>query len=376
MKKRKFPPGPPHNILVITPLRIGDVLLVTPVIGSLRRAYPAAQIDVLVSQGTEGVIMANKEIDHVIAVDRRANFREQVRTIFKLFRRYDLAISTLTGDRPTFYACLAGKRRIGPVENGYKHLWKRLLLHRGKPFDNWETHTVKMNLSLLEFLDIEQSPEVVVSWTDRDVAAVRQSIPFDMEKEAFAVVHVYPMFPYKMWYQSGWIDLIRWLASKGLRAVLTGANLPEETDCISRLCESVSGDCTNMAGRLTLGGVGFLLSRASVYVGVDTVITHMAAASGIPTIALFGPTNPVKWGPMPAGISLPGKSPYKRSGSQIVKNVFLLQGSGECVPCHEEGCGRHTASLSRCLQTLSSAEVIDAVQTMLADETRGLKLPG
>ena len=364
MKKRAFPPKTPKRILVIATRRIGDVILTTPLVRSLRHAYPDARLNVLVFKGTERCLSANKDIDHIITIVEGAPLGEQIKTIGKLFRRYDLAISTLSGDRPIFYAWIAGKISIGLVESGYKHLWKRTLLNKYVLFDNDETHTVKMNLSLIGLLGVKQIPDVIISWAKSDEINVGEILPLDMEKP-YAVIHVYPMFSYKMWHHEGWTNLICWLDSMGLRTVLTGGNATDELRYISLLCQSLSCDTINAAGALTLGGVAYLLSRASVYIGLDTSITHMAAALGIPTIALYGPSNPVKWGPMPKNIAFTGKSPYKRKGSQKKGNVFLLQGKGDCVPCHEEGCEKNIESFSRCLQDIPSTDVIEAVKTML-----------
>jgi len=369
MKKKKFPPKTIRNILVIATRRIGDVILTTPLIRSLRHAYRDAKLDVLVFKGTESCISANNDIDNIIKIMEGATFREQIKTICTLFHRYDLAISTLPGDRPTFYSLIAGKSSIGFVENGYSNLWKRVLLDKYELFDNRETHTVTMNLSLLKLLDVRQIPEVTISWAGEDELKVNKLLPFDMDKEPYAVLHVYPMFSYKMWHDAGWADLIRWLNAKGLRTVITGSNSQDEREYISHLCQSLPGDSINAAGTLSLSGVAYLLSKASVYIGLDTAVTHMASALGIPTVALYGPTNPVKWGPMPKEVSFSGKSPYKRKGSQKMGNVFLLQGKGECVPCHEEGCDRNIASLSRCLQDIPSADVIEAVETMMTQNS-------
>ena len=359
----------PKSILVIATRRIGDVILTTPLIRSLRHAYRDARLDVVVFEGTESCISANKDIDTIITITEGTTFREQIKTICKLFRRYDLAISTLSGDRPTFYSLIAGKVSIGFVEKEHKHSWQRVLLDKYLLFDNRETHTVTMNLSLLKLLDVRQIPEVTISWAGEDELKVNKLLPFDMAKEPYAVLHVYPMFSYKMWHDAGWADLIRWLNAKGLRTVITGSNSPEEREYISRLCRSLPGNSINAAGTLSLSGVAYLLSKASVYIGLDTAVTHMAAALGIPTIALYGPTNPVKWGPMPKEVSFSGKSPYRRKGSQKMGNVFLLQGRGECVPCHEEGCDRNIRSLSKCLQEIPAADVIEAVKTMMTQSS-------
>ena len=369
MKRRKFPPQAPKSILVIATRRIGDVILTTPLIRSLRHAYQDARLDVVVFKGTESCISANKDIDTIITITEGATFREQIKTICKLFRQYDLAISTLSGDRPTFYSLIAGKISIGFVENGQKLSWQRVLLDKYLLFDNRETHTVTMNLSLLKLIDVRQIPEVTISWAKDDELKVNKLLPFDMDKEPYAVLHVYPMFSYKMWHLAGWTDLIRWLNAKGLRTLLTGSNSPDEREYISRLCQSLPCDSINVAGLLSLSGVAYLLSKASVYIGLDTAVTHMASALGIPTIALYGPTNPVKWGPMPKNIYSPKKSPYKRKGSQKMGNVFLLQGKGKCVPCHEEGCDRNIQSLSRCLQDMPAADVIEAIETMMTQSS-------
>jgi len=80
---------------------------------------------------------------------------------------------------------------------------------------------------------------------------------------------------------------------------------------------------------------------------------------------LFGPSNPVKWGPWPQG-SHADPSPYGFRGTQIVGNVALVQGAGHCVPCLLEGCARHEGSESVCLQMLSAGTVIEAARKLLA----------
>jgi heptosyltransferase-3 len=90
----------------------------------------------------------------------------------------------------------------------------------------------------------------------------------------------------------------------------------------------------------------------------------LAAAVGTPTVALFGPSNPVKWGPWPKGYA-EGRDPYRLKGTQRVNNVVLLQGEGDCVPCMQEGCDRHNGSLSICLQNLPARRVIDALCELL-----------
>lgn len=355
---------PPQRVLLIVTRRIGDVLLTTPLLHSLRQAWPQAKIDVLVFCNTASVLRGNPAIHEIITVPEHPGFWQHLKLFFRLLRRYDLALSTLTGDKPTLYAWVAGKRRIGMLAAEKKQQWKRRLLTRSVIFDNLDTHTVLMNLKLVEALGIAPSYPVEAAWTPQDIARVAAILPFDVDVENYAVLHVYPKFAYKTWHVQGWVDLAQWLQVRGLRVVLTGSNAADELAYVADICSQLPANAVNLAGQLSLAESACLLSSANVYVGPDTVMTHIAAAVGVPSVALFGPSNPVKWGPWPQGY-VQAKNPYRLRGTQRVERVILLQGPGDCVPCMEEGCERNIRSLSACLQNLPSANVIAAVQSLL-----------
>jgi heptosyltransferase-3 len=356
----------PSSILVVVTRRIGDVLLTTPLIRSLRRAWPEARIDALVFAGTEGILAGNPDLNRVITVAERPPLREHLRFLSGLWRSYDIALSTMPSDRPTLYARVAGRHCAGLVMAGGKHQWKRRLLSRTAQFDNLDTHTVLMNLKLADLLGVPRQHEVVAAWRAADEAAVRNALPFDPEAQAYAVLHVHPMYAYKAWRREAWAEVAGWLSKQGMRIVLTGGKSTDEVAYVRDLLGLLPLGAVDVAGKLNLSGVACLLSKARAYVGPDTVVTHLAAAAGTPTVALFGPSNPVKWGPWPKGYA-EDRNPYRMKGTQRVNNVVLLQGeSGNgCVPCMEEGCDRHNASLSDCLQGLPAGSVIDALRELM-----------
>jgi heptosyltransferase-3 len=355
---------PPDSILVIVTRRIGDVLLATPLIRSLRLAWPKAAVDALVFAGTEGILTANPDIRRVIAIPENAKDPSHLRTLASLVGRYDLAVSTLPGDRPTFTARLAGRRCVGPLSPGPQHWWKRLLLSRWIPFDNCDTHTVLLNLHLTDLLGIERACDVVVSWTPFDGKRVAGLFP-TVSTGSYAVLHLYPKYPYKMWTREGWKEVAAWLHRRGMEIVLTGSGDPDELAYLEGFRREIPEGTVNLAGRLTLGELGSLISRARLYVGPDTVVTHMAAALGVPTVALYGPTNAAKWSPWPKGYR-GVVSPFPRQGGGRMNNVILLQGPGDCVPCGEEGCDQMIGSMSDCLRRLPAARVIEALDEALA----------
>jgi heptosyltransferase-3 len=234
------------------------------------------------------------------------------------------------------------------------------------------THTVRMNLRLAELLGIAPVGEVVVSREAGDEAGLLRKLPGDWFSMPYAVLHVYPKFPYKMWHTSGWSALAHWLAGQGIRVALTGSAAPDELAYVEGVCRMLPASALNLAGQLSLAENACLVDRSRLYVGPDTALTHMAAALGVPTVALYGPSNPVKWSPWPKGFA-PDRNPFEMHGIQRAGNVMLVQGEGECVPCFEEGCERRVDSFSDCLQHMPPQVVIAAAQVML--DSNALKTP-
>jgi heptosyltransferase III len=350
----------PRRILLICTQRIGDVLLATPVARSLKQAWPNAELHFLVFKGTEGVLAGNPDIAQVIALPHRTNWRGKLAQFRQLWRRYDLSIATIASDRARLYGWVGAKFRIGFITDEEKG--KTLLLDRWIKFDNRDTHAVTMDLRLTELLGITPCYQVVppaVSPDKRDALSDKLAA---LNGKNYAVLHPSPKFAYKMWRQDGWIELAQWLIDQGLSVVLTGGPDADERAYVAAIAQQVQA--LDMAGQLSLAETAELISRAKLFVGPDTAVTHIAAAVDAPTIALFGPSNPIKWGPWPKNWNKP-ESPWPWRGGGRQGNVMMIQGQGDCVPCLLEGCDRHINSDSLCLKQIASSTLINAAREIL-----------
>jgi lipopolysaccharide heptosyltransferase III len=355
----------PRSVLVVCMRRIGDVLLATPLARSIKSAWPDAQVDMLVFKGTESVLRGNADVREVIAVDERQGILQRLALIARVWRRYDHAISVQTGDRPTLMAWAAGWQATGLAEPGPHAAFKRVLLDDAVKVDPVGEHTVAANLRLLQPLGVPPIASVSVTWDAGAEKRAREAFPGVAAGKPFALLHVSPKFAYKMWTAPGWAELARWLEQQRMDVVVAGGASPEELAYSRKLVAQMPAGTVDVSGKLDLPALAWLIDRAKVYVGTDTAVTHMAAALGVPTVALFGPSSPVKWGPWPKGFAAGPASPWKMVGTQRSGNVLLLQGETDCVPCRGEGCEKHVASLSDCLQHLPARRVIDAVQAVL-----------
>jgi heptosyltransferase-3 len=337
---------------VVALRRLGDVLLTTPLIRSVKRAFPDASIDALVFAGTEGILTGNPDLAATLTISQRPRRRETLSLLLRLWRRYDLALSTQTGDRPTALAVIAGRRSAGPVEaDGLAAAVKRLVLSRSYRTDR-EQHRVLDVLRLAEVIGIPAAADIVCP-TGAGRPALTPPRPY-------AVIHAAPMFTYKRWPISGWRRLAAGLRDRGVATIITGAAADR-----AYLDEVwADSDVVRIDGKAEWPELAALIGAARAYIGPDTAITHLAAATGVPTVALYGPSDPRVWGPWPAGGLEP---PWAASGTiQRRGNVWLVQNPLPCLPCRQEGCDRRLDSHSQCLDELSADQVLDAVDQALA----------
>jgi heptosyltransferase III len=357
--------APPRSILVICTARIGDVLLGTPVVRSLKARWPDAQIDVLLFDGTGGVLENNPDIRQVVSVAPRANLKERFADGRKIWRKYDLACALRTSSRASFYCWFAGRKRIGIVAPVGKGWVGRLMLDRFVVDRDQTMHVVQSGLSLMSLVGITPYFEVVppgIGDQPERLAQLNLLLAAAAGKP-YVVVHVYPRYTYKMWHAEGWVAVIEFLRARGYAIVLTGSSTAAEVVYARDISERAGSEVIILVGKLSLGAVAEVIRRAKLYIGPDTSVSHVAAATGTPTVALFGPSNPVRWGPWPKGWR--DSSPWTSSGSGKRGNVYLLQGIGACVPCKLEGCGANIHSWSDCLLTLDANRVIDAAAELL-----------
>jgi heptosyltransferase III len=343
---------PDARILVVALRRLGDVLLTTPLIRSVKRAFPAACIEALVFAGTEGILSGNPDLAGVLTIAERASVGESLSLLRRLMRRYDLALSTQTGDRPTALAVIAGRQSAGPRDAaGIPAAIKRIALSRSYTADRTQHRIVDL-LRLADLIGVAAAREVVLPQGE-----VRSAV---LPSQPCAVVHAAPKFIYKRWTIDGWRRLAAALRARGLATAVIGAKADRA------YLDSVWGDVDVMRldGELSWPELSALIGGARIYVGPDTAVTHLAAATGTQTVALYGPTDPRIWGPWPRhGLD----RPWDASGTiQHRDNVWLVQNPLPCLPCQLEGCERRLDSRSQCLDELSAAHVVAAVDHALA----------
>lgn len=355
-----------RRILVVATRQIGDVLLTTPLIRAAKARWPQARIDVLGFAGTLGMLRGNPQIDELIESPPRLGWRGTMALLRRLWRRYDLALVTQPGDRAHLLAWVAGRQRSGIIpEQGGSNWWKRALLAHivRSAGDRGEVHVVAEKLALLD------------PWVEAGKSAPPLAVPPgaplppDIQSQlrpGCVVLHVPSMWTYKQWPLVHFRELAKQLLARGVQIVLTGSAAPRDRECVAALLDLADPpQIVNVAGRLDFNQLVTLFNQAALYIGPDTSVSHLAAGCGVPTLAIFGPTNPLRWAPWPAR----GEAPIqwlRVAPSQTVGNVTILQGNQPCVPCGRAGCEDHRESRSDCLMSITPERVLAHALRILA----------
>ncbi len=367
----------PKKVLFIATRQIGDVLVTTPLISKARELWPEAEFHFLGYRGKLDMLKGNPDISEYIETSDRPGFAEYLTLFNRLFQRYDLAIVTQPSDRAYLYGLVSAFRRVGILGGhpqgkgggGKQNAWKKFVSMHNVTVDYFAQHVIAEKLRLLEVFfrnpnDIFKEPISVTPPEDEVLTPVIAG----QLNQAYVVLHPGPLTAYKRWPLAYWQQLITWLTQQGLQVVLSSSSAKQDLqlnhDILSLLDEATRKQVIDTAGKLSIPQAGTLLRGAALYIGVDTSITHLAAACNTPTIALFGATPPTNFGPWPNGFV--GDQPYQlRARTQTIENVTILQGPGECVPCRKAGCEDRADSHSECLDLLEPSQVITAAKQIL-----------
>ncbi|MCD6679654.1 MAG: glycosyltransferase family 9 protein [Burkholderiaceae bacterium] len=281
---------------------IGDVVFTSPLAAALRRSRPQAFIAWVVEPGIDVLVATDPAIDECIvwpkkqwrALLRTGRWISLVREIrrFRALlreRRFDLALDLHGLFKSAFLAWLSGApRRIGlGAREGSSRFVTEVVLRDGDPerISSEYLHLARhLRLDVGEFLPrLHVSAEAAASagalLDERGLAPGR-----------YVVLAAFTTRPQKHWFDDAWRDLSKRLqAETDLVPLLLGG--PADRPAAAALLRDAP-QIVDLVGRTDLAQAAALVRDAALVVGVDTGLTHMGIAFGVPTVALFGSTRP------------------------------------------------------------------------------------
>lgn len=289
------------KFLILKLNHIGDALLMTPALRLLRKNYPQSQIDVVVRKGGELVMEGNPDISNLFVVSAPKNEkRTSSKNLIKLLgQRYDYAFDLSNSDRSRLWMFLSfSKRRC--VNNAYGELnWKHIFYNHFSDF-KWgnEHQTLKDIRTFSDILKIAPEKSPLVMDVDVSSEKIFNKLSLSEEFSPFIVIHPTSRWAFKQWIPERWAEVADALNQKYQWNILFSCGPdPGETNYVKHILSLSKMTHHSTAGKLTLKELGWLIKQSKLFLGVDTVAMHIAAAMQTPIVALFGPSSEWSWRP-------------------------------------------------------------------------------
>jgi ADP-heptose:LPS heptosyltransferase len=288
--------GPLRRVLVVRPGGMGDMILLLPALAWLRARHPAAEILLACERRNMEVLRLAGLADRAIAYDA-APFR-----LLRALRtsRFDAAVDT---EQFHYFSALMAFLSGAPVRIGFKVNPGRNLLYTHLVSYSLDGYEGDQFMRLLAPLGASDAPPGAVDGILRDRAPdVSILAPADGETlrgmRPYAVLAPGTPIPHKRWDARRFGELARLLGERwGLGVVVVGGDdAAPSGNAVVEASVRNGRAAVSWAGRLTLAQTAAVLRESRLLVGVDTGLAHLAAAMGVPTVVIFGPTDHLKWG--------------------------------------------------------------------------------
>lgn len=357
LQRRIAPVLDVRRIALVRALQLGDLLVAVPALRAIRAGYPTAEITFIglpwaatfaarypayvdrfvAFPGWPGIDEAEHE------AERAAQFVAQQRAY-----GYDLVVQLHGSGRTSNSFCLAlgGRITAGYFDPAIGRP-EGMALAAPYPDDGLEVLRVLGVAALLGCpTDGPHAAALEFPLTREDLAEADALLARLESASAWIGIHPGARAPSRRWPAGRFARLADRLVERlGAQIVLTGGPGEEETAraVADGMC---AGRPLNLAGQTTLGGLAAVLARLDLFVGNDTGPAHLAEAVGTPTVRLFGPADPRRWGPL------------DRTRHRIVRRAVA------CSPCGYWECPID----HRCINRITVARAYDAVEAALRQQ--------
>ena len=338
MKEISVPFQEINRLLVIKLRGIGDVLLSTPLIENLKKQFPHLQIDYLCEEFACDVLRGNPWLDNVILFNKR---KESGFDLIKKIRqkKYDIIIDLYGNPRTAFLTFTSGaKYRIGFPFRGRSYAYTDLVTPRGG-----EVHNVDFNLDVLKHFEIPITSRrpIFPLLNNEKQFAEDYFVQNGLSSKTVIGINASGGWYTKKWDLTSYASLVNKISQTEQCIVLLFWGPGEYHDAIA--IQKIVKKTTLIIPKTTLKEMGALLQRCSYFISNDAGPMHIAASLDVPTLGIYGPTNPYLQGP------------YGE------KHVWIRNEQLDCLECNLTKCPIGNV----CMTELSVEVVYSAFQQLI-----------
>lgn len=331
----------PRKILIIKPSSLGDVVHSLPFLNAVRHCFPESEIHWVIAKGLEDLLEGNPMVGRLIAINkdlwkkisRAADTARDVKRLFGEIRkeRYDLAIDLQGLLRSGLITMASG----APVRLGFAEAREgSRFFYTDRVKGGRDLHAVDRYLKIAAAMGCESDKTVFPLPPFKNEGSWVRSFLKDLGE--YAVLVPGARWKTKIWPAENFGKVASMIP---MRSVVVGSSA--DTEFANEIVSSSRGRAVSVAGKTALTELVEIMRGARLAISNDSGPMHIAAAVGVPVIAIFGPTSPERTGPY-------GKS------------HFIVRSGAKCSPCFKKKC----ADL-KCMKDVTPEEVGKKVSELL-----------
>jgi heptosyltransferase-2 len=329
------------KILVYQTAFLGDLILTTPLLESIKNIYPNSHLAIITKSFGKDVLKNNPFVDELIIFEKSKD--SMIDLIKKIRKRFDIAISPHRSHRASYVLFFASiKKRIGFDKAGFSFLYTDLVPHR---FDG--THEIDRNLKLLEKLpDFDEKKIVKDPKLFLDEAEDKYIQKYNLTSKNYIVIAPGSKWATKRWTEKGFASVIDHLISKNENVVLIGGK--EDEEFTNRILNIAKYTPLNLVGKSSLRESFAIIKHSKLLISNDSAPVHMAVAFNVPIIDIYGPT-------------------VKDFGFYPYKNGIVVEIEGlKCRPCGLHGHDKCPIGTHECMEKINPEMVIENIDKILS----------
>ena len=340
------------NILVVNLMHIGDLMLVTPVLRTLRANYPSARLTLLADKKLRDLVEFNPHIDECMLIDKKGkddHFGAFFRFILGVRRKnFDLVVNLHRNERASAIAAFSGAKRIvGYAKPGFSFFFDEVLPNKKAVMHQIHSHfevlTKACGVTKIDDGGLEM--EIPPGMDDEASRLWRENFPEGKKVVAF---NIGASWPTKRWLDEYFAECADRLVERGYGVAFFGGPMDEEIvrDCLAKMKRKDDGAVRVFTGRLSLGVLAGMLRRSALFLTTDSGPMHVGVAMNMPIVTMFG-SSPV-----------PGFYPYD------AKDV-LVKTPEPCHPCGIHICPKKGEDNMACMKKIPVDVVMGYVDELL-----------
>ncbi len=340
------------KILVINLMHIGDLMLVTPVLRTLRTNFPSAHIALLADKKLADLVQYNEHIDECLLLDKKGaddNLFDFAKFIFKIReKKFDLIINLHRNERASALAAFGGaKKTVGYSKPGFSLFFTQVL-----PNLKAVKHQIHSHFDVLrQAVGIEKIDDGGLEMTIPDEKKIEAAKIFSENFPAGTKVVAFNIgasWPTKRWIDDYFAECADILIGRGYGVAFLGGTMDEKivADCVAKMREKNNPLLKIFTGKFSLAVLAGFLDKCVLFLTTDSGPMHIGVARNIPIVTMFG-SSPV-----------PGFYPYD------AKDI-LIKTPEPCHPCGKHICPKSGEENFACMKKIPVEVVMKYVDELL-----------